>query len=171
MNTDTPPRPIFRRMQPGDSDSVLNLGKRGLSYVDLATAEPDPHDYVSLYIMSGLTYKEFAPLDPGNPRSMSFVAEIGDTVVGFLLAYTHLVGIPTTRICVIHAIVVDHEYHGQGIGTQLLSQLQRSCKEEDIRIIRIFIPQHNKQLKNYMGAMGFHQSNVIIFDQFNGGKD
>jgi ribosomal protein S18 acetylase RimI-like enzyme len=165
MNANVPDTLIFRRMQLGDTESVLDLAKSGLTYVDLVAADHDPHDYTSMYIMSGLAYGDLDPTDPDSPLAMSFVAEIGKKVIGFLLAYAHFIGIPITRICVIHAIVVDPDYHGQGIGTQLLRQLQSKCKEEDIKIMRILVRQHNTQLRNYIGSLGFHQSKVMIFDK------
>ena len=170
MNANMPATLVFRRMQLGDTESVLALGKRGLTYVDLAAADPDPHDYTSLYLMSGLTYEEFDPIDPDSPLAMSFVVETGKKVIGFLLAYAHFVGIPIIKICVIHAIVVDSDFHGQGIGTQLLNQLQIKCKEEDIQIVRIPVRQHNAQLINYLKSLGFRQSNVVNFDKLTGGE-
>jgi ribosomal protein S18 acetylase RimI-like enzyme len=161
---------IYRRMELDDTDAVVELGKHALSYVDLAAADPEAHDYVSLSIISSLTYGDLAATDPGDPMSMSFVAEIDGQVVGFLLAYTHFVGIPLAKICMVHAIVVDPEYHGQGIGTQLFQELQDKCQDENIQRMRILIPDHNKNLVNYLTTMGFHQSNVLNFDRPTGGR-
>jgi ribosomal protein S18 acetylase RimI-like enzyme len=122
MNANIPASLEFRRMQPGDTEAVLALGKSSLIYVDLASSEPDPHDYNSSYILSGLTYEEFDPVGPDSPLSMNIVAEIDEKVVGFVLAYARFIGIPLIKICVIHAIVVDPDFHGHGIGTRLLSK-------------------------------------------------
>lgn len=146
MSTNLQNMPIFRRMQLGDIESILTLGKTQLTYGDLSV------------------------VDPEGPLTMSFVAEISNKIIGFLLARAHFVGIPITKVCVIHSIIVDPDYRGQGIGTQLLSQLQTKCEEDDIQIMRILVPQHNTQLRNYIGSLGFRQSNFINYDKLCGGE-
>jgi ribosomal protein S18 acetylase RimI-like enzyme len=168
MNANVPASLKFRRMHPGDTEVVLTLGKSSLTYIDLASSEPDPHDYNSSYIMSGLTYEEFDPVGPGSPQSLNIVAEIDKKVIGFVLAYTRYIGIPIIKICILHAIVVDPDYHGQGISTRLVSQLQNHCKEEDIKVMRILVRPNDNRLKNYLGSLGFHQNNVLVFDKFSG---
>jgi ribosomal protein S18 acetylase RimI-like enzyme len=164
MNADVPAELVFRQMQLDDTESVVELGMSSLTYIDLAAADPELAHSPYLYMMGGLTYGDLATTDPDSPLAMSIVAEINYRKVGFILAYSHFVGIPITKICIIHAIVVDPSYHGQGIGTRLLNQLKKKCKEENIQIIRMFIKQHDTSLKTYLGSLGFHQSNVINYD-------
>lgn len=151
-----------------DTDSVIALGKSGLTYVDLAASAPSHKDYVPLQIIGGLSYEDLAATDPDSQLAMSFVAEIDNRMIGFLLAYIHFVGIPITKICIIRAIVVDPDYQGQGIGTRLFKQLQNKCREDGIQVTRILVPQHNTQLRNYLSAMGFHQSSVLNYDKLSG---
>ncbi|MBN1191040.1 MAG: GNAT family N-acetyltransferase [Dehalococcoidales bacterium] len=146
MNSNAPEKLSFRRMILSDIESVLALGKSNLTYGDLASADPD------------------------GPLAMSFVADNGKKLVGFVLARAHFVGIPITKVCVIHAITVDSEYQRKGVGTQLLSELQTKCEEEDIQIMRMLVPQHDINLRNYMEALGFRHSNFINFDKLCGGE-
>jgi ribosomal protein S18 acetylase RimI-like enzyme len=146
MSVNVPDKLTFRRMQLGDIESVLALGKSGLSYGDLVSADPD------------------------GPLAMSFVADVSNKVVGFVLARAHFVGIPIAKICVIHAITVDPGYQRRGIGTQLLSELQGKCEEEDIQIMRILVPQQDMPLRDYVGALGFRHSHLINFDKLCGGE-
>jgi ribosomal protein S18 acetylase RimI-like enzyme len=168
MNANAPSSPVYRRMQPRDIEPVLVLGKSSLPYVDLASVDADPHDYTSLYLMSGLTFEELAPVEPDSPQAMNFVAEMDKKIVGFVLAYTHFIGIPVIKTCLVHAIVVDPDYHGQGIGTQLLNRLQRQCKEDDIKIMRFLIRPNNVMLTNYLKSLGFRLSDVVIYDKLSG---
>lgn len=168
MNDNTPVSPVYRRMQPRDIEPVLALGKSSLPYVDLASFDTDQSDYTSLYLMSGLTFDELTPVDTDSPLAMYFVAEIDKKIAGFVLAYIHYIGIPINKICNIHAIVVDPDYHGQGIGAQLITRLQKQCKEDDIKIMRFLIRQNNPRLQDYIGSLGFKQSNVLIFDKIGG---
>jgi|WetSurMetagenome_2_1015567.scaffolds.fasta_scaffold672516_1 ribosomal protein S18 acetylase RimI-like enzyme len=168
MNANMPASPVYRRMQPRDIEPVLALSKSSLPYVDLASADADPHDYTSLYLMSGLTFDELAPVEPDSPLAMNFVAEMDKKIAGFVLAYTHFIGIPIRKICLIHAIVVDPDHHGQGIGTQLLNRLQKQCKEDDIKSMRFLIRQNNSPLMNYLSSLGFRQSDVVIYDKLSG---
>jgi ribosomal protein S18 acetylase RimI-like enzyme len=103
--------------------------------------------------------------------AMAFVAEVSKKLIGFVLARIHFVGIPLREICVIHAIAVLPEYQRLGIGSQLLSQLQTKCEEEDIQIIRVLVPQDNTQMRNYITSMGFRQSKLINFDKVCKGED
>lgn len=136
----------FRRMAHDDIDSVIALGKSSLTYGDLASADPD------------------------SPLAMSYVADAGDKIIGFILARAHFVGIPIREVCVIHAIAVDQGFQNQGIGTQLLDELENRCSNEDVQIIRILLPQHDMRLRNYMTSLGFRQSNLINFDKVCGGE-
>ncbi len=146
MNVNVPDKLTFRRMQLSDIPSVLELGQSGLSYGDLASADPD------------------------GPLAMSYVADVGNKVIGFVLARAHFVGIPISKVCVIHAITVDESYQRKGIGTQLLSELQTKCEQEDIQIMRMLVPQHNMQLRDYMQSLGFRYSNFINYDKLSGGE-
>jgi ribosomal protein S18 acetylase RimI-like enzyme len=146
MNTNVPDKVILRRMQLGDIKSVLALGKSGLTFQDLASADPD------------------------GPLAMSFVADAGNRVIGFVLARAHFVGIPIHKVCVIHAITVDSDYQSQGIGTQLLSELQSKCEEKDIQIMRILVPQNNMRMRNYVSMLGFRYSNFVNYDKLCGGE-
>ncbi len=74
-------------------------------------------------------------------------------------------GIPLIKICIVHAIVVDPEYHGQGIGTRLFQALQDKCLEGNIQVMRILVPEHNQNLINYLAVMGFNQSRILNFDR------
>jgi hypothetical protein len=47
----------------------------------------------------------------------------------------------------------------------LIRHLQNKCKQKDITIMRILVPQQNTPLKHYLGSLGFHQSHVINFDK------
>jgi ribosomal protein S18 acetylase RimI-like enzyme len=146
MDTNIKGATILRRMQQGDIEAVLTLGQSGLTYGDLAAADPD------------------------SPLAMSFVAEVDQKIIGFILARAHFVGIPISEVCVIHAIAVVPDYQKQGIGTQLLSQLQTRCEDEDIHIMRILVPQNDLQLRNYISSLGFRQSYLINFDKVCGGE-
>lgn len=146
MNAEVTEKMIFRRMQRSDIESVLALGQSGLTYEDLASADPD------------------------GPLAMSFVADVSAKVIGFVLARAHFVGIPITKVCVIHAIGVDSGYQRKGIGTQLISELQGKCEEQDIQIMRMLVPQQNTQLRSYVANLGFRYSNFINYDKLCGGE-
>jgi GNAT superfamily N-acetyltransferase len=166
MSDNIQPKVTFRPMEIEDTKSVLALGMSSLTYVDVAVADPDQSSPYR-YLTSGLDYGDLAATDPESPESMSFVAEVDDKIVGFILAYSHFVGIPVTKICIIHAIVVDPDHHGLGIGAELMHRIRLKCKEDNVKLIRMLVPNHDAELKHYLGLLGFRPSNVINFDLLN----
>jgi ribosomal protein S18 acetylase RimI-like enzyme len=146
MSTEAKETITFRRMLRSDINSVIALGQSSLTYRDLASADPD------------------------GPLAMSFVADSGDKIIGFILARAHFVGIPIREVCLIHAVAVDPAFQNRGIGIQLLDKLQDCCENEDIQIMRILVPQQDIKFRNYMSSLGFRQSNLINFDKVCGGE-
>ncbi len=146
MNKITNERVTIRRMSRADIDAVIELDK----------------------IIGGgksqITYKDMVSLDPGGPLDFSFVAEVGNKVVGFVLAHIMYMGMPFSEFCVIHAIDIAEKYRGQGIGHLLVHEIMDRCRDESIDIIRAIFREKDERLRNMVENMGFRRSPVVNYD-------
>jgi len=113
---------------------------------------------------SEITYKDMVALDPGGPLDFSFVAEIGNKVVGFVLARLMYMGMPFSEFCVINAIDVTEEHQGQGVGRRLVDEILDKCHDEGIDAIRAIFPEKNEKLRKAVENLGFRRSPVVNYD-------
>ena len=102
---------------------------------------------------------------PGDPLDMSFVAEIGNNVIGAVIARVAYVGIPFSEVCLIHGIVVDPIYQRRGIGSKLINRLLDHCHAEGISPVRALVSERDSQLKQFVEGLGFRRSNIINYDR------
>ena len=135
----------LRRMTRSDIDAVLDIdrkigGGRGL-----------------------ITYRDMVAVDPGGALDLSFVAEVGGKVAGFILARLTYVGVPFVEIAVIQAIVVDPGYQHRGIASQLVNALLGYCHAEGINNVRAVADERNADLKRFFQRLGFHRSELINY--------
>ena len=112
-----------------------------------------------------LSYKDMATIDPGGPLDVSFVAEIGDNIIGFVIARLAYVMIPFTEVCVIQGILVDPGHQGRGTGSDLLGKLMRYCQDEGINTIRTLVEEHNDKQRRFVERLGFRRSTIINYDK------
>jgi ribosomal protein S18 acetylase RimI-like enzyme len=138
---------LIRRMTRSDIDGVLALdrkignGKTSISYRDMIVS------------------------DPGGALDLSFVAEAGEKMVGFLLAKLVYVYIPLSEICIIQAVVVDPEFQRQDIGSKLVNELLDQCQLEDIYTVRALVDNHDEKQRLFIERLGFRRSNIINYDK------
>jgi len=111
-----------------------------------------------------IKYEDIASANPGTAPDMSFVAEIGDKMVGFSINRSTYLMVPLMEVCIIHAILVHPDYRGHGIGGKLVDALLEHCQTEGIDTVRALIPRDNKELQAIFRRHGFKRSHVVNFD-------
>ena len=109
--------------------------------------------------------KEMVASQLRGPLDMSFIAEYEGVLVGFILAALEYAGLPMTGTCAVFLIAVNPEYQKHGIGTMLISALEKHCKSKGIETIRVIIPQHDTKITKYFAKAGFCQSNMLNYDK------
>ncbi len=137
----------LRRMAQTDIDAVLALDRkvgRGQNHI---------------------TYRDMIATDPCGPLDLSFVAEIDNKVVGFVLARLAYLYIPFTEVCLIHGIVADPEYRGHHIGSKLVNELISHCELEGINTVRALVAEHDTELRKFVEYLGFRRSNITNYDK------
>jgi ribosomal protein S18 acetylase RimI-like enzyme len=130
----------------------------------------DIHDILALdkkfsKTKGSLSYKDMVTTDTGGPLDMSFVAEDGGNIIGFVIARLAYVMIPFTGVCILHSILVDPEYQNRRIGVRLLGTLVGYCQEEKVGTIRTLVEEHNEELLRFVERIGFRRSSVINYDK------
>ncbi|MDH5695992.1 MAG: GNAT family N-acetyltransferase [Dehalococcoidia bacterium] len=137
----------IRRMLRRDIDAVLALGKKISGGRDL------------------LSYRDMASSDVGGPFDLSFVYEVDDKMVGFVLARLAYLMIPFTEVCIIHGMVVDPDYQRRGIGNKLLNVVLDYCHAEGINTIRTLVEEGNNELRRFVERLGFRRSHITNYDK------
>jgi ribosomal protein S18 acetylase RimI-like enzyme len=112
-----------------------------------------------------IKFEDLASANPGTPPDISFVAEVGGKIVGFSINRSTYLMVPLTEVCIIHAILVDPDYRGLGIGGKLIEALLKHCQAEGIGTIRALIPTGNKELQDIFKRHGFKRSRIVNFDK------
>jgi ribosomal protein S18 acetylase RimI-like enzyme len=112
-----------------------------------------------------IRFGDLTSADPGTPPDLSFVAEVDGQIVGFAINRSTYLMVPLTEVCIIHAILVDPDYRGLGIGGKLIEALLKHCQTEGIGTVRALIPTGNKELQDIFKRHGFKRSRIINFDK------
>jgi len=93
---------------------------------------------------------------------LSFVAEVDDTVLGFIIGVIMGAeyGLPLSGW--INIIGVDPEYQGRGLGTILLRSFIEACHRRGIKA-RLMVRQKDERLKKLLLSLGFQQGDLVDF--------
>jgi len=113
----------------------------------------------------GLSHKDLTAIGPGGPLDLSFVAEVGGKIVGFVINRLAYLMIPFTEVCIVQGMLVDPDYQGRGIGTKLFGKLLEHCHSQGINTIRALVEEHNKELQQFVQQLGFRRSPIVNYDK------
>jgi len=114
-------------------------------------------------LQRALTYRDLVRDVLGGEIAMSFVAEVEDKMVGFVLAYLTYVRENVSEACVIQIFGVDPKYQGQGIATKLFQGLLDQCRAKGIRLVRVMIEDRDSQLQAFFKRLGFDRGRYIEY--------
>ena len=137
----------IRNMVQDDIDAIFQIDKK-ISIQDRA-----------------FTYADMIDSFVGGEVGMSFVAEIGGQVIGFVLASIIYVADQITEICMIQVVGVDPDYRNRGIARKLVAALIENCRSSYIKVVRIMIDQHDSQLQGLFDALEFRRGKMIDYSK------
>jgi len=112
-----------------------------------------------------LSYKDMVALNLGGSLNVSFVAEVGGKIVGFVLTRLAYLMIPFTEVCIVQGMLVDPDYQGRGMGTKLFEKLFEHCHSQGIDTIRALVEEHDKELQQFVQQLGFRRSTIVNYDR------
>jgi len=92
---------------------------------------------------------------------VSFVAELDNTVVGFIICYTILAGFGINKSAWISMLGVDPKHMGKGIGKKLTQTMFGFCKEKGIKNIYTSVPWDSTDMLSFFKTLEFDRSNFI----------
>jgi ribosomal protein S18 acetylase RimI-like enzyme len=135
----------IRPMEPEDITGILEIDRK-ISGVKRA-----------------ITYRDLVREALGGQMDVSFVAEIGDQMVGFLLAYLTYVREQVTEACVIQIFGVDPQHQGKGIATKLIQKQLEECRSKGIKLVRVMVEERDDQLQKFFKGLGFDRGHYIDY--------
>jgi len=92
---------------------------------------------------------------------ISYVATVGDKVVGYMICYILHAGFGIERSAWIASLGVDPKYMGQGIGKKLAQVVLDKCREKGIRNVFTSVRWDSVDLLSFFKALGFDRSEFI----------
>ena len=97
----------------------------------------------------------------GGKFSLSFIAEIDDNIVGFVLA--SLISVPeeVMELCAIQTIGIDPKFMHQGIATELIQNLLNESQSQGIKKTHVMIDSSDNQLMGFFENMEFKRGRLI----------
>jgi len=137
----------IRAMEPEDITGILNIDRK-ISGVQRA-----------------ITFRDLMREALGGQMDVSFVAEIGDQIVGFVLAYVTYVREQVSEACVIQIFGVDPKYQGQGIGSKLIQKQFDECRSRGIKLVRVMLEERDDQLQGFFKHLGFDRGHYIDYSK------
>ncbi len=137
----------IRPMEPEDINGILEVDRK-ISGMDRA-----------------VTYRDLVRKGLGGEVDMSFVAEVNQQLVGFLLAYLTYVREELAEACVIQIFGVDPAYQRQGIATKLIQALMERCHTKKIRLIRVMLAERDGDLQGFFKRLGFERGRYIEYSR------
>jgi len=114
-------------------------------------------------VQRAITYRDLVREALGGQMDVSFVAEVGNQMVGFILAYLTYVREQVTEVCVIQIFGVDPQYQGQGIATQLIQKQLDECRSKRIKLIRVMLEERDDELQKFFKRLGFDRGRYIDY--------
>ena len=110
-----------------------------------------------------VTYKDLITGDLGGDLDLSFVAETGGQVIGFILARHAYIGEPVVEVGLIQILGVDPSYKRLGIATKLANAMVERCQSKGLKWVRMMVNERDSQLQGFFVYMGFRRGQLVDY--------
>jgi len=95
--------------------------------------------------------------------ALSFVAELGDEIAGFLLGDIRGAEYGTDISGWIDMMGVAPQYQHQGIGRRLVDTFREECKRNGVKA-RVVVREDDERLRRFWTSVGFQRGKLISFE-------
>ena len=116
-------------------------------------------------VQRALTYRDLVREALGGQIDMSFVAEVDNQFVGFVMAYLTYVREQVSEACVIQIFGFDPQYQRQGIASKLIQALLDKCRSKKIKLVRVMIDERDSELQGFFKRLGFDRDRTIDYSK------
>jgi len=96
---------------------------------------------------------------------LSFIAEVNDKAVGFVLSSLAYVPDEIFEACVIQIMGVEPNYWRRGIASKLVQTLLDAARSKRIRMIKIMIDKEDRKLTGLFEHFSFKQGRFIDYSR------
>ena len=110
-----------------------------------------------------LTYADPVENYTGGDVNMSWVAEVGDTIVGFVLSRLAEPAPGMPKVAWIELVGVDPDQQHRGIGGRLVEALSEQCKKLGVSRVHVMADRNDEVMKSFFSSLGFKQGNLINY--------
>lgn len=112
-----------------------------------------------------IDYQRAVEKEVQNEDRVSFVAEAGGKVIGFLVTYILYGGFGLEKSAWIGLFGVDPKYMGQEIGKRLAEEVFKELRKMDVRNIYSSVKWDSTDLLSFFKSLGFDRSNFINLEK------
>ena len=110
-----------------------------------------------------VTYDYVITSELGGELALSFIADFGGQIIGFIMARRIYVGDPVTETGLIQILGVDPSYQGQGIGAKLVNAVIDQCKAYDLKTIRVLINERDSKSRGLFQHLDFEHDHLVDY--------
>ena len=94
-------------------------------------------------------------------KDASFVAEVDNRIVGFMISYIVYGGFGLEKSAWIATLGVNPQFMGQGIGKRLAKEILRACQDRGIKHVFTSVRWDSVDLLSFFKTLDFDRSNFI----------
>ncbi len=110
-----------------------------------------------------LTYQDSFNEVFGGELTTSFVAEVEQQIIGFVLSAITSVPGEMLQVCLIRVIGVDPDHRRQGVGTGLLQMVCNESRTRGVKAAHVMVDQDDKQMQRLLAQAGFCPRHLIDY--------
>ena len=134
---------VIRRIRKKDADAISSIQ----SAITKSTVQTDFRNIIEEQVRKN--------------EDISFVAEIDDKIVGYMISYILYGGFGLDKSAWIATLGVDPKYMGQGIGKRLAEEILNVYRQRGISHIFTTVRWDSVDLLSFFKTLGFDRSNFI----------
>ena len=110
-----------------------------------------------------VTYDYVMTAELGGELALSFIADFGGQVIGFIMARRIYVGDPVAETGLIQMLGVDPAYQGQGVGAKLVNSVVDQCQAHGLKTVRVLVSERDSKLRGLFQHLEFQHDQLIDY--------